>query len=117
MIWRKPKGARTDKLKCVPTGIWETPVVDMEYRSPQQHGGIYGTVYRQYHGAKNALDTISIPGITRLLDYCGRFDTDVVYHGHAHDAINYIWLDRGSDIVTFHINGWTHIDGWIEYTK
>ena len=116
-IFRKPKGARTDKLKCCTTNCYKIPVIGGEYLASDQRGGIYGTIYKQYHGAKTDSQTIAIIGITRLLDYAGRYNTDAVYHGYAGDGTNYVWLDRGSDVITFHINGWTHVDGWVEYTK
>lgn len=38
------------KLRNADTGIYEIPVEGDDYISPEQHGGIYGTVIRRYFG-------------------------------------------------------------------
>lgn len=105
------------ELKRVDNGETETGQVGVEYFSPNQQGGIHGTIYRQYHGAKINLDTITITGITRLVDYGGGFNDANVYRGHSDDGSNHFFIEKSVDTITFRIAGWNHDDGWVDYTK
>ncbi|SNR95540.1 hypothetical protein SAMN05446037_100270 [Anaerovirgula multivorans] len=58
----------TGKLKRVSDGVWVTATNTVEYFSPNQHGGIHGTVYRKYfsvaaNGSLGGTTTIAL-GVT-----------------------------------------------------
>lgn len=118
MINRKNNGVRTDKLKCCADNCYECVVVGNEYESPEQHGGLYGVVYRQYFGTKVDTNTISIVGITKLVDAVLHVDSEGVIGGYGYESASaFAKVFMITDAVEFDIAGWTVQGGWIDYTK
>lgn len=127
MISRKCKGARTSKLQCVLDNDWETPAIGMEYYSPKQNGGAYGTVYRQYFTTALPADLTSGDNVSRIMDFM------VVAHdgtdrytargllGDGTDALG-ICLDGTSGnsnmtLITLGMFSGNVEFGWVDYTK
>jgi hypothetical protein len=93
---------------------------ETEHLSPNQYGGYFGTVYRQYHGAKADSDTITATGITKLIAAGGRYETIKCYNGDVLDGTNSLIISKGTDVVDFTISGagaWTCDEGWVDYVK
>ncbi len=119
------------KLWDVAGGHFETAVVNTEYYSPDQHGGIYGTIYRQYFttsltSTNPRLDTGSL--VTKMIDfvlhtkYTG--DDRGVAHGNmtaygSSDNHAYIMLSgaSGGGNLSFALTGYSITTGWVDYTK
>ena len=106
----------------------EVYVVGVEYRSPNQHGGIYGTVYRQYFTTSLPSDLTSGNNVTGMIDYCIQFtygaDPRGVGHGNAtaygsSDNHMYIQLSGASGGGNLSINStdYSAKRGWVDYTK
>ena len=112
-------------------GHFETAVVNTEYYSPNQHGGIYGTIYRQYFNTvltstNPRLDTGN--NVTGMIDYSIQFkytgDDRGLGHGNAtaygsSDNHIYVMLSgaSGAGNLTFAPTGYTIQRGWVDYTK
>lgn len=127
MLRRKPRGARTDKLKCVTHYNWETPVVGNEYLSPKENGGIYGTIYRQYFTTSLPSDLTSGNNVSRILDFT------VVAHDGTDRYIARGLLGDGTDAIGIRLDGTSgnsnmtliasgmfsgNVEfGWVDYTK
>lgn len=108
----------TSKLLRSDNGVTETVTSEVEYISPDQHGGYFGTVYRQYHGAKVHNDSITVPGITKLITASGIWNNINVYNGYTDQGTSNIRPLKGIDKVTFIIVGTMPInEGWVDYTK
>ncbi len=116
------------KLKRADTGAWETAQVGVEYESPKQQGGIYGTVYRQFFAATLPADLTSGNNVTGMIDYLIQFKytgTDRgIGHGNATaygagDDHIYIMLSgaSGAGNLSFAKTGYTSQKGWVDYTK
>jgi hypothetical protein len=105
------------QLGNVATGGIEHAEVGTEYYSPDQSGGIYGAVYRQYHGHQADGSAVSVTGISKLISCAGSFDTIHTYNGFTSDSISKVdvWLDGSS--VRFSALNWTINSGWFDYTK
>ena len=94
--------------------------LETEILSPEQHGGLYGTVYRQYHGAKLTTATVAAVGITKLINASGSYETTRTYSGDVDDGTDSIIITKGTDEVVFTIAGagvFTCDSGWIDYVK
>jgi len=94
--------------------------LETEALSPDQHGGIYGTVYRQYHGAKVTTAVVAAVGITKLINASGSYETTRTYSGDVDDGTDSIIITLGTDEVVFTIAGagvFTCDSGWIDYAK
>ncbi len=128
MINRKAKGARTDKLRCVETNGFELCVVGREYYSPNQHGDIYGTIYRQYFTTALPAGLTSGNSVAGLIDCAIQFKYTTSQRGLAHgnataygssDNHIYIMLSGASGLGDLSIanTGYTSLKGWIDYTK
>lgn len=118
MINRKNNGVRTDRLRCCQSNCYMDVQVGVEYYSPEQHGKLYGTVYRQYFGTKIDADIITISGISKLINAALHVNSDGVVGGYGYEsASNYAKVFMITDAVEFDIAGWTVQGGWIEYTK
>lgn len=115
--WTQITEKKLGKLRRVDTGLWEAAQIGVEYYSPNQHGGIYGTIYRQYHGALAHDASISISGITKMVDNGGTFNGDVNYSGHTSDGTDHLYIYRVANAVKMSITTWLHTDGWVDYTK
>lgn len=94
--------------------------LETEILSPEQHGGLYGTVYRQYHGAKLTTAVVATVGITKLITACGSYETTKTYCGDVDDGTDSILITEGTGEVVFTIAGagaFTCDSGWIDYVK
>ncbi len=118
------------KLWDVSGGHFETATTDVEYYSPNQHGSIYGTVYREYFGVVTNNEVIVNVGINGLL-------LDTKFHikhvasnwEQAVDDASYSSTYRARIIkklaagagqydLTVHVgSGYTVKSGWVDYTK
>ncbi len=108
----------SDKLVRVDTGVLEVATAGVEYYSPDQHGSYFGTVYRQYHGAKVTGNSIAVTGITKLIDFGGIWNNINVYHGLMHDGTATIRILRNTNQIDFVVLGATTLEeGWVDYTK
>ncbi len=112
-------------------GHFETAVVNTEYYSPNQCGGIYGTIYRQYFNTvltstNPRLDTGN--NVTGMIDYSIQFkytgDDRGLGHGNAtaygsSDNHIYVMLGgaSGAGNLVFAPTGYTIQRGWADYTK
>ncbi len=106
----------TDKLKRVDTGVYETATAGVEYISPDQHGECFGIIYRQYHGDKVHGNSITITGITKLIDFSGRWNTINVYRGLMYDGTATIRIMKSTNKIDFVIIGTAPIqEGWVDY--
>ena len=123
-IFRKPKGARTDKLKCCLTNCFLTTQIGVEYVSPQQQGGIYGTIYRQFFTATlpAALTSGSIVG--KLVDFGLCMDDATDRHtskGWFSDGTNEADIKlsgtSGGGNLSLVATGVTIQSGWVDYAK
>lgn len=127
MLRRKPRGARTDKLKCVMDNNWETPIIGKEYLSPKKNGGIYGIIYRQYFTTSLPSDLTSGNNVSRILDFTviGNDGTDrYIARGLLGDGTDTlgIRLDgvSGNSNMTLLAAGMFSGNvefGWVDYTK
>ncbi len=126
MINRKNWGGRTDKLKNYQDNCYEIAMVGNEYFSPKQHGGIYGTVYRQYFTTTLPADLTSGNNVSKLLDY-----TIIALGGGNRHVLRGFASDGGSVESYIHLTGtsgnnnlllvvtgvFSSPEGWVEYTK
>ena len=108
---------------------WDTtPGVNTEYYSPNQHGGIYGTVYRQYFGTTLPPSLTSGSIVTRLVDYSIQFKYTTSDRGLGHgnataygSSENHIYImltgASGSGNLAFAKTGYTSQAGWCDYTR
>ncbi|KKL98495.1 hypothetical protein LCGC14_1823860, partial [marine sediment metagenome] len=124
------KGFAT-QLWDIAGGNWETAVINTEYYSPNQCGGIYGIIYRQYFNTvltstNPRLDTGSI--VTKMVDYVlhSKYTTSDRGLGHGNmtaygssDNHAYLMLSgaSGGGNLSFGLTGYTVITGWVDYTK
>ena len=123
-ISRKPKGARTDRLKCCTTNCFKITAVGVEYISPQQQGGIYGTIYRQFLTTSLPAALTSGSIVTRLVDYCLVVDDASNRHtckGWFDDGTNEAGIalsgTSGGGNLSLVATGLTVQSGWVDYTK
>lgn len=106
------------KLVRSDNGVLETATAGVEYFSPNQHGSYFGTVYRQYHGAKANGGSITTTGITKLLEFAGRFNTINAYNGYTDQGSASIRMLKSTNKIDIIIVGTMPInEGWVDYTK
>ena len=124
------KGFAT-QLWDVAGGNWETAAINTEYYSPNQCGGIYGVIYRQYFNTvltstNPRLDTGSI--VTKMVDYVLHTKYTTASRGLGHgnmtaygssDDHAYLMLSAasGGGNLSLNLTGYTVITGWVDYTK
>ncbi|KKM98010.1 hypothetical protein LCGC14_1162190, partial [marine sediment metagenome] len=110
---------------------WETAVINTEYYSPNQCGGIYGVIYRQYFttvltSTNPRLDTGSI--VTKMVDYVLHTKYTGADRGVGHGNMTaygtstdhaYLMLSgaSGGGNLSLSLTGYTVITGWVDYTK
>ena len=110
---------------------WETAAINTEYYSPNQCGGIYGIIYRQYFNAvltstNPRLDTGNT--VTKMVDYVlhSKYTTADRGLGHGNmtaygssDNHAYLMLSgaSGGGNLSFGLTGYTVITGWVDYTR
>lgn len=107
----------TNRLQKTANGKFKTANTGVEYISNNQYGGIYGTVYIQFHNALANGSTIITLGITNLIAFGGIFDNYTCYNGYESDGISKINFSRTLDSITAYSTGWNITSGWVEYTK
>jgi len=114
--------------KAVKTYIDAKPtyVLNTEYLSPEQHGGIYGTVYRQYFNASLPSSLTSGNTVAMLIDYSIRYVTTAnrgVARGWSQDGANTATINlvgtSGKSNLLLWLSGTitTAWLGWVDYTK
>ena len=130
------EAGRAFTLERADNGLFENSQTGVEYISPQQHGSIYGTVYRQYYtGTTDTLGNTTFPdtsgmvvdgatSMDRVLDtyFAVEYATDKYYlSGFVFNAT--LWLGRiweGGSGPTINygsgLDAKTYI-AWIDYTK
>lgn len=109
-------GSTSLLMQRADTGAFEVAQDGVVYISDKQYGGRYGTVYCQFHGALANANTVSTPGITKLVSFGGSFNGDTCYHGFAGDGISKVTMTKVTDNVRADITGWSITTGWIHYT-
>ncbi|KKL54086.1 hypothetical protein LCGC14_2268930, partial [marine sediment metagenome] len=118
------------QLWDVAGGHFETAITGVEYYSPNQHGGIYGTVYRQYFLTSLPSDLTTGSNVSGLIDYAVQFtyastgSNRTVAHGVAvafgssdnHLRINLSGMS-GNGNLSWDNTTYVPVQGWVDYTK
>ncbi len=125
------KNGFATELWDIAGGHFESAVVNTEYYSPNQCGGIYGVIYRQYF---NTLLTSTNPRldtgsrVTKMVDFVlhtkytgndrGVAHGNMTAYGSSDDHA-YIMLSgaSGGGDLSLAVTGYSIITGWIDYTK
>ena len=111
---------------AVPTVPTTGATLNTEYASPEQHGGIFGTVYRQYFNT--SLPSILTSGniVTSLVDYMIRYATASgrgIAHGWSSDGTNAATIilsgTSGGGNLTLTLSGTilSAYISWVDYCK
>ena len=111
-----------------PPSAIQNAVVGVEYNSPEQHGGIYGIIYRQYFTTALPSNLTSGSIVSGLIDCCIQLKYTTSSRGLAHgnatafgssDNHIYIMLSGASGLGNLSLNktGYTSLKGWVDYTK
>lgn len=103
-----------------------TYAVNTEYVSPNQHGGLYGIVYRTYFTTALPAALTTGNNVSKLLHYEATFTNGI----HRYTATGYtiggspatveIYLagtTGKNNLSLTTAGGWTVTDGWVDYTK
>lgn len=102
-------------------------VVDTEYVSSEQHGGIYGKVFRQYFTTALPSSLTTGNTVSKLIDY----HINMILVADVARHIGQGWSDDGTDLVLIRLvgtsgnnnltmassAGMTIENGWVDYTK
>ncbi len=118
----------TDKILIGDLATDSNRTTGEEYLSPEQHGGIYGTVYRQYFTTALPAGLTSGSIVTGMIDYSTQFKytgTDRgVGHGNATaygSSDNHIYFmlsgATGSGNISLAATGYVLQKGWVDYTR
>ena len=101
--------------------------VGTEFISPEQHGGIYGTIFRQYFNTSLPSDLTSGSNVSRLIDFTVVADTGVdrfTVSGWSSDGTNTVIIrltgtsGNGNLILSSSGTFAGNIQfGWVDYTK
>lgn len=113
------------KLWDVIGGHLETAIDNVEYYSPNQHGGRHGTIYRQYFGTSLPASLTGGNNVSALIDYALKFTSGgtsrlLVRGTGSWDAdLASISLSgiSGFGNLTIATVDWLITDGWVDYTK
>ncbi len=99
--------------------VFETAQAGTEYVSPDQHGGYFGAVYRQYHGQKLHGSSIAVTGITKVIAFAGRWNAINCYNGYMEQGTSVVRVLKGTDEISFVVLNITNgcDEGWVDYTK
>jgi len=114
---------KDSRLLRVSNNQWEIAQVNIEYISPEQHGSIYGIIYRTYFGSSLPSYLTSTNATTKLIDYLMYLDfqsTDehIIRSWSADDTIyGFIKRIKSSGALQLVINNFTCLDGWVDYVK
>lgn len=104
----------------------ETYVVNTEYLSPEQHGGLYGTVYRQYFTGSLPASLTSGNTVAMIIDYSIRYATSSnrgVARGWSQDGTNSAVITlsgaSGNSNLALTLAGAITVAwiSWVDYTK
>ena len=105
---------------------FETADPYIEYISPNQQGGRYGTVYRQYWSGSLTDNQVIVSSIaTRIVDgFIQKRSGTTRYPGGVSDMESGSWHARyglngtsGANNIFIDLAGYTTIAGWVDYTK
>ncbi len=118
----------SNKLRRVSNGLFETAQVDTEYYSPDQHGGIYGTIYRQYFGTSLPASLTSGSIVSKLIDSAvyvddgsNRFQiTGWASDGTNTSCIGFSGMSGNGNLYFYEAGaafGGNIAGGWVDYTK
>ena len=128
--------SRSGKLEKVSDNSFEVAQTGTEYYSPDQHGGTYGTVYRQYFSGTSATLSLSawpsttttelftVTGAVELIGVEIAFNTGTSRHVAGYNVSGTSWINQpflgGTNALkvnygsTFDAKAYT---GWVDYTK
>jgi hypothetical protein len=112
--WKMLTSENTDQMVNAGTGTIEDVEEETVYVSPEQHGSLWGTVYRQYFPAQENSDTITITGVGEVLDYMV-VGNHTVYRGYSADGTNEMSIAVSTDTLTFTITNWECEGGYVDY--
>lgn len=122
----KGKYIYSDGAWCMVRRDPETYLLNTEYVSPEQHGNLYGTVYRQYFNASLPAALTSGNNVAMLIDYAIRYVTSTnrgVVRGWSADGTNSAVITltgtsgKGNLLLTLtgaFAAAWL---SWVDYTK
>jgi len=105
---------------------WETAKYYVEYHSSNQHGGIYGVVYRTYFNSSLPSYLTQGTPVSKLVDYTCYFSDEFRWAGCGHASwgkpseLYYIRLSgvsRAGNLSLSVSHSSLIIDGWVDYTK
>jgi len=105
---------------------WEIATTEVEYYGPNQHGGIYGTIYRSYFAASLPSYLTSGDSVSAIIDYTlmftiyGRHITRGVLHdkGDPNEEAKIVLTGAsGKSNLAFLTQNITIDRGWVDYTK
>ena len=118
------KGFNTQLMR-VSDNVYATAVVGEEYYGPNQVGGFYGTVYRQYFTTTLPVDLTAASNITNLIDFQIQFtfaSARYLARGSASDGTNAVDVvlsgtTGNGNLSLYQAGGSTILKGWVDYTK
>lgn len=114
----------TYKMQRADNGTYETASAGVEYISPDQHGGYYGTIYRQYFNTTLPSSLTTGGNVANLIFWTmqatfsdGRIFVFTGRHVSisATHEIDLRLLTDGN--LQLGITGFTLNNGWVDYTK
>ncbi len=106
-------------------GRLEKANTDTEYISPNQHGGIYGTIYRMYWKGDRTSGNVIVENVAGIIggwirshDNSNRYVDAARYH----DGKNHTWYrlskKSGNGDITLQKSGaFFLMNGWVDYIK
>jgi hypothetical protein len=101
-------------------------VINLEEVSPEQYGGIYGTVYRTYFGATLPAALTAGSSVSKLLHYETTFTNGIsrftatgytIGGSPATVELQLIGTAGKNNLQLTVAGGWSVTDGWVDYTK
>ena len=112
-------------LKRLDTGAAETAQVDVEYYSPEQHGGIYGTIVRTYFGTSLPAYLSSGTSVAEIISFNVQSnDSGNRLPNSGNDYISGIVRatliqagPSGNSYLILKEDTWTCNRGWVDYVK
>lgn len=117
-----------DKLMRVSNGQYENTFEDIEYYSPNQHGGRYGTVYRMYFGSSLPSYLTSGNNVNEMVDSRIYFYNTVsgraIIHTRGYSAAGAHGISLGlsgtsgdGNLVLTISGDYVVRYGWVDYTE
>lgn len=115
------------KLKRADNGQWEFVQKNVEYISPNQHGGIYGTIYIQYFDTTLSSSLTTGDNVAMLVDWVVRFEIGgnraiasgyTTAYGTGDSRVQMTLSGAsGKGSLTLFADTYAILDGWVDYTK